>query len=473
VVYDLSHPVIYAVKLQGLALCLILAAVVLGGCARTLAPGAAAPASRSVDSQLALLTFDSAWSRIAHTHYDTAFNGVDWTGVRDELRPRAAEAATIRELRVVISEMLGRLGESHFTLIPGEARDLLAANPAGARSISGSAGFQVRLVEGDLLVWRVQPGSAAAAAGVRTGWTLVSVDSRPVATRVAALAALPEAERRRSLTSMLYGANAELAGDVGTAVEVRFRDERGNAVDRTLVLREIAGEVVQFGNLPPVLAVLEHDVLPAGAGCIGVIRLNVWMGTLGPAFDRAVDEMRRCNGVIVDLRGNPGGLAGMVMGTAGHFLNDTLVLGRMQQRTTALRLKANPRRVSADGSIVEPFSGPLAIIIDEMSASTSEFFAAGLQGVGRARVFGAPSAGQALPALMVRLPTGDVLMHVIANFTGPHGVRIEGYGVVPDVPATSSREDLLAGRDVPMLNAIDWITGAAGANPTHPGGSQP
>jgi carboxyl-terminal processing protease len=461
------------VKPQSLALCLALAAAVLGGCARAVAPSAAAPASRSVDSQLALLTFDSAWSRIAHTHYDTAFNGVDWTGVRDELRPRAAEATTIRELRVVISEVLGRLGESHFTVIPGEARDLLSANPAGARSISGSAGFQVRLVESDLLVWRVQPGSAAADAGVRTGWTLVSVNGRPVADRVTALASLPEAERRTSLAGMLYGANAEMAGDVGAVIEVRFRDERGHEVDRKLVFREIAGEVVQFGNLPPVLAVLEHDVLPAGSGCIGVIRLNVWMGTLGSAFDRAVDEMRRCNGVIVDLRGNPGGLAAMVTGTAGHFLNDTLVLGQMQQRTTTLRLKANPRRVRADGAIVEPFSGPLAIIIDEMSASTSEFFAAGLQGVGRARVFGAPSAGQALPALMVRLPTGDVLMHVIANFSGPHGVRIEGYGVVPDVTATSSREDLLAGRDVPMLNAIDWITGAAGANPTYPGGSQP
>jgi carboxyl-terminal processing protease len=461
------------VKQQSLALCLALVAGVLGGCARAVAPGAAAPASRAVDSELALLTFDSAWSLIAHTHYDTAFNGVDWAGVRDELRPRAAETATIRELRAVLAEMLGRLGESHFTVIPSEARDLLSANPAGARSISGSAGFQVRLVAGDLLVWRVQPGSAAADAGVRTGWTLVSVNGRPVANRVAALASLPEAERRTSLTSMLYGANAELAGDVGSSIEVGFLDERGKGVDRKLVLREIAGEVVQFGNLPPVLAVLEHDVLPAGSGCIGVIRLNIWMGTLGPAFDRAVDAMRRCSGVVVDLRGNPGGLAGMVTGTAGHFLNDTLVLGQMQQRTTTLRLKANPRRVRGDGTLVEPFSGPLAIIMDEMSASTSEIFAAGLQGVGRARVFGAPSAGQALPALMVRLPTGDVLIHVIANFSGPGGVRIEGHGVVPDVPATSSRQDLLAGRDVPMLNAIDWITGAAGANPTYPGGSQP
>jgi hypothetical protein len=48
-----------------------------------------------VDSALALLTFDSAWSRIATTHYDTAYGGVDWPASATELRPRAAAARTL------------------------------------------------------------------------------------------------------------------------------------------------------------------------------------------------------------------------------------------------------------------------------------------------------------------------------------------------------------------------------------------
>lgn len=431
------------------------------------------PQDRAVDTHVALLTFDSAWSRIAHTHYDTAFNGVDWDAVRRELRPQAAAASTIRQLRGVIEDMLGRLGESHFSLIPQEARELLPSDAGGAAAITGSAGLEVRMVDDELLVWRIQPGSAAADAGIRTGWVLLAVDGTPVTPPAGALGTLPEGERRAALTRLLYAANARLTGEVGRPLAVRLLDGHGRQHDLTLPLRPTRGEVVRYGNLPPVVASLHHEVLDAGSGCVGVIRLNYWMATLGPAFDRAVDEMRGCAGVIVDVRGNPGGVAAMVMGTAGHFLGDTLVLGYLHSRASSLRLKANPRRVRADGSFVEPFAGRLAILIDETSASTSEFFAAGLQGVGRARVFGTPSAGQALPALMVRLPTGDVLLHVIANFTGPNAVRIEGRGVMPDVPLAPTRRDLLAGKDVPFSAAFDWITGAVGADQHEPGGSQP
>jgi carboxyl-terminal processing protease len=93
-----------------------------------------------------------------------------------------------------------------------------------------------------------------------------------------------------------------------------------------------------------------------------------------------------------------------------------------------------------------------------MSASTSEIFAAGMQRIGRARVFGEPSAAAALPALMERLPSGDVFVHAVADFTDPLGKRIEGAGAVPDevVPLTTS--DLAAGRDAPLDAAVRWIS---------------
>lgn len=416
-------------------------------------------ARRPIETELALLTFDSAWSRVAHSHYDTAFGGVDWAGVRAELRPRAEQAATLGDLRRVLDEMLSRLGESHYGLIPRELTDVLQDSPTGAASISGAAGLAVRLAGDDLVVWRVEDDGAAAAAGIRTGWTLLSVDGRPTAPRLERLQALPEAEQRTARTRMLYQANADLSGQVGQRLRLRLRDGSGREVNQNLVLRPARGQIVQHGHLPPAIAILEHEILPTDAGCVGVIRMNVWFGPLAAPFDRAVDAMRHCDGVVIDLRGNPGGVAGMVMGTAGHFLTDTLTLGIMRMRGTELRFKANPRRVRHDGELVEPFSGSLAILTDEMSASTSEFFAAGLQAVGRARVFGTPTAGQALPALLLRLPTGDVMMHVVADFTGPGGVRIEGKGVLPDVAAVSSRQDLLEQSDVPLRAALEWIAG--------------
>lgn len=433
-----------------------------GACARSAPlPGVPAVRALAVDPVLRLQTFDSAWSRIATTHYDTAFGGVDWHGVRDELRPRAAAAPTLGDLRRVIDEMLQRLGESHFVLIPSEVADALDDGRGPEPAVSGDAGLQVRLVDDSFVAWRVDDEGPAAAAGVAPGWTLLAVDGREFAPPITALRVRPEAERRTALTRLLYQANAALTGESGQAVQLRLVDSRDHVVDLAVVLRPTRGDLVRFANLPPVIGLLHEERITTGAGCIGLIRLNIWMVPLASAFDRAVDTMRGCAGIIVDVRGNPGGVAGMIMGTAGHFLNDTLALGFMRTRTSELRFKANPRRVRADGTAVTPYAGPLAILVDEMSASTSEFFAAGLQGVGRARVFGAPTAGQALPALMVRLPTNDVLMHVIADFTGPGGVRIEGRGVIPDVAASSTRSDLLAGRDVPLQAALDWIAAAA------------
>ena len=456
-----------------LSLGFVLAGLTLGlaACTSTPAPHAQAQAPAVPVSQaLALQTFDSAWSRIAHTHYDTAFAGVDWQGVRDELRPRAAAVRTLTELRGVIAGMLERLGESHYALIPAEAADALGSGEDLTRAVSGDIGMEVRLVEGELLATRVEPDGPAHQAGIRPGWSLLAVDGRPVDSELGHFAALPEAERRVALTRLLMQVNAWLEGDVGARRVLRVRDQVGRSRDLDVVLRRSPGEMVRFGNLPPMLASLQYHILEPGPRCVGVIRMNVWMVPLMARLDSAVHAVRHCAGIVLDLRGNPGGVAGMVMGTAGHFLGDTVALGVMRTRTSELRFMANPRRVAVDGATVAPFSGPLAIVVDELSVSTTEIFAAGMQSVGRARVFGGRTAGQALPALMLRLPTNDVLMHAVADFAGPDGTRVEGDGVSPDVPVHLTRRGLLAGHDPALDTAVAWIRQTAG-NPN--GGSTP
>jgi carboxyl-terminal processing protease len=92
-----------------------------------------------------------------------------------------------------------------------------------------------------------------------------------------------------------------------------------------------------------------------------------------------------------------------------------------------------------------------------MTGSASECFSGGLQSLGRARVFGETTMGQALPALFDRLPNGDVLIHAWGDFVTGTGVRIEGRGVVPDEPVALTRSQLLAGRDAALEEALAWI----------------
>ena len=454
-----SHPAVLPHPRVKLRMWLLLLAAL--GCAVSPRPTAAQDsATTPISAAQAVATFDSAWSRIGSTHYDPAMNGVDWDAVRAELRPRAEAAQTPDELRAVIEEMFGRLGDSHYALIPAEVADALdpetPADEAGTQP--GDAGLELRLVGDELLVSRVEAGSAAEAAGVRPGWSVIEIDHRPLAPRIAALDELaPGAERRAALVQLLAGANVAVTGPAGSTVPVRFRDATGETIQRDLTLHPTAGVPIRFGNLPTIMSRLEHQRLEREGGCVGVIRFNIWMPALAQPFARALDELRDCQGIVIDLRGNPGGVGAMVMGIGGHFLSEPTALGSLRTRENTLRFTTNPQRVDAAGKRTEPYAGPLAILVDPLSISTSEVFAAGMQTVGRARVFGENSAGQALPAYMVRLPTGDVLMHVFADFVGPGGARIEGEGVVPDEPVPLTRAGLLAGRDEPLEAALRWI----------------
>ncbi len=135
----------------------------------------------------------------------------------------------------------------------------------------------------------------------------------------------------------------------------------------------------------------------------------------------------------------------------------------MRTRDTTLRFVINPQRVAPDGRRVDPYGGPLVILVDPLTGSTSEIFAGGMQALGRATVVGETTSGQALPALVAALPNGDRLLHAVADFTAPDGSRLEGRGVRPDVALPLSRADLFR-EDDPMLRAaLDRISSQLGA----------
>ena len=147
----------------------------------------------------------------------------------------------------------------------------------------------------------------------------------------------------------------------------------------------------------------------------------------------------------------------MIRGVAGHLFTEPVVLGRMKMRQADLEFPVNPQRVLPDGTPVTPFSGPVAVLVDALTASASECFAGGLQSIGRVKVFGEPSLGQALPASTRTLPNGDVLMHVVGDFVTATGQRLEGDGVIPDVRVPLTREALRSGKDPVLQAALEWL----------------
>ena len=140
----------------------------------------------------------------------------------------------------------------------------------------------------------------------------------------------------------------------------------------------------------------------------------------------------------------------MGMGLAGWFVSEkNHYLGKMILRDTELKAIVFPRP--------DAYTGPVAILVDGLSGSTSEIFAGGLQDLGRARVFGSTTAGAALPSEIVKLPNGDGFQYVFADYISQGGEKLEGRGVIPDVPVSPTRDALLEGRDLVLEAAMDWI----------------
>jgi len=121
----------------------------------------------------------------------------------------------------------------------------------------------------------------------------------------------------------------------------------------------------------------------------------------------------------------------------------------MELRSGEQRFLVNP--------MPDAYEGPVVILTDEASASTSEVMAGGLQECGRAIIVGQTTAGAVLPSFIEKLPNGAALQFAIADFKTPKGVLLEGVGVKPDYEVPLTREGLLAGHDAPMEKAIEII----------------
>jgi carboxyl-terminal processing protease len=169
-----------------------------------------------------------------------------------------------------------------------------------------------------------------------------------------------------------------------------------------------------------------------------------------PAFGNAIQSFMKAPGIVIDLRGNPGGIAGMGMGMAGWFVDGkNVAMGTLRTRTDTLKLVINPRP--------RGYHGPVAILVDGLSGSSSEIFAGGVQGLPRVRIFGSRTMGATLPSLLERLPNGDGFQYAFASFISRDGVELEGEGVRPEVEIGPTRAALLEGRDPALDAAIDWI----------------
>jgi len=422
---------------------------------------------------LAIESFQAAWEIIRDTHFDTNYNGLNWNAVRAEFLPKIEKSKSPDEVRDQIQAMLDKLGHSHLMIIPGtpprqnskpvapqseKPSAPTVANGSKAnddRPQNGAIGVEVRVLDGQIVVFRVDPGSSAEKAGLKPGAILHEIDGEPALDPT--VHALEHSPRQRDFL-LWHNAAHLLKGAVGEHCELIVENVAGKKEKLSIPRVAETGLPAKLGNLPLMYTrTVTNELQTASGKRIGYLRFNLWMVPAVLAIDRFVEEYRNADGIVIDLRGNLGGIGGMVIGTAGHFLNERASLGTMKMRDNELTFTAFPRRVNLRQQPTNTFQGKLAVLIDPITLSSAELFAGGMKELGRARLFGEPTGGQALPSVSDRLPNGDLLYHAVADFTTPKGHRLEGPGVTPDENIPLRLDALRAGRDDPLAAALKWL----------------
>jgi carboxyl-terminal processing protease len=398
------------------------------------------PAPPPADPRLTadLASFDEMWQKIADTFWDPKYDGVDWNAVRTELRPKVEASKSRDEARQVMVEALHRLGKTHFGIAPSE--DATPDAPAG----DAEPGVELRILDNEVVIVGAEPGSPAAKSRLKPGMVVEAVND------VALAPVIAEVAKEKSSLTPLFQVRAVMnlvKGVADSKVSLRIKGEKAPVE----LARVNIGRMVSLGNLGDRSLVYEARMLDKSTA---YLRLSIFLdpATVMPQIEKDLTTFAGARGLIIDLRGNPGGIGAMAMGIAGHLVDVAgQKLGTMQLRGSSLDFVINPQIVQ--------FRGRVAVLIDEMSASTSEILAEGLQDLHRARIFGRTSPGAALPSVIDKLPNGDRFQHAFANYTSTGSKVLEGAGVTPDVIVPLDLKTLRGKQDPVIAAATKWLAG--------------
>ena len=412
------------------------------------------PPAKELSAEARVRAFDFVWETINDRYHDVAYHGADWNAVRSRYRPLALAARDDEAFWDTLDRMTGELRDAH-TRVDSPERVALRK-----RDEAISLGFAFTPLENQLVVTSVNGESDAWWAGVRPGMIVIEIGGEPAQVaydRLMADARQDSTERSRHFRAL----RRLLAGAEGSKVPFQFERADGSRFSATIARRKFSSR-----------AASSHRVLPSG---IGYLRLSQWTLGLTSRVLSGMEELRATPGLVIDLRGNPGGAVQSVDRLLAEFFATRTEIGKTTTRTgQPISMLFGAVEIIKLKSVVEgnpqAYKGPVAILVNSQSASASELFAGAMQATRRGVVIGQPTCGCLLGFLgYARVPGGGELAYSEVGFVLTNGKRIEGEGVIPDHPVPLTLADLTAGRDRALETAQDLLRKMAAERSTASG----
>lgn len=270
----------------------------------------------------------------------------------------------------------------------------------------GGIGIRFRIEGGAAIVTNVLKATPAAVSGIVVGDRIVAIEGKPVG------------------TSSSFEITKQIRGPVHT--KLRLTLSRAEAVQPFSI------DVERAHIVPETVKVRVEDG-------VGIVQISSFNQETGSALEHALAEIlppraARLDGLVIDLRGNPGGLLRQSIKVADLLLTQGDILRTVGRHPDSLH------HYEAGGS--DMATGlPVVVIIDGKSASAAEIVAAALQDRDRAVVIGTASYGKGSVQTVIRLPNDGEITLTWSKFVAPSGYYLHGLGVVPTV-CTSGKQKM-------------------------------
>ena len=324
-----------------------------------------------------------------------------------------------------IDGLFSSLNDPHSTYIDPTTYSISRTDLSGTFQ---GIGATVSRQEDEIVIVRPFDGSPAELAGVRAGDVILEVNGE---------SAIGWTVDRAVLT---------IRGPRGTTVTLKVRHSDGTEEVVDIVRDRI--EVDSINRIPPGGVLRDAD--GNDVTDLGYIRIAQFTERTPDELQDMIESIEAdgVQGLILDVRGNPGGLLAETVEVTDLFLNEGVIIVQVDRDGNERIAEARPGQVT---------QLPIVIVQDEQSASGSELLAVALQEHGRATIVGARSFGKGTVNSVRELSDGGAIYISIARYLSPNRNQIEGLGVIPDVPVELTPEDIDAQRDVFIHRAIDVL----------------
>jgi C-terminal processing protease CtpA/Prc len=370
-------------------------------------------------------------------YYDPKLHGLDWNTRVRQAKENIDRADSLNAAVSEIAALLDGLDDSHTFFIPPP------------RTVLHDYGFELQMIGDRCYVLRVRPGSDAEKKGLKPGDEVLAVNehrlSRKMFWKIPYLYGILRPQAGLRLT---------LAGDAGQQrqldVMARFRTS-------PIIKYTLHGGVNQLvRDIDDVHHSLRPRYFEKGDSLL-VVQFPRFAFSASEA-DSIIANMRKHKGVVLDLRGNPGGFVDTLDRLLGGiFENDLKICDRVTRDST--------KPVAVAGRHHDAFTGRLAVLVDSDSASAAELFARVVQVERRGFVVGDRTSGRVMEARHyaheVFIDAGVFYGASItdADLVMTDGKSLEHVGVEPDIMILPTPHDLASGHD-PVMEKAAGLVGA-------------